>query len=67
MKEISTIPALTADAGITTGAYAEADQNADLASAAIASTGGSQSHTNLMPTLCIHFIVALAGIYPSRT
>ncbi|MFK7972210.1 MAG: phage tail protein [Bacteroidia bacterium] len=29
-------------------------------------TGGSRSHTNLMPTLCIHFIVALVGIYPSR-
>lgn len=28
--------------------------------------GGSQSHTNLMPFLCIHFIIALFGIYPSR-
>ncbi len=35
-------------------------------SAAISSTGGSRSHTNLMPTLCVHFIVALFGIYPSR-
>ncbi len=29
-------------------------------------TGGSQNHTNIMPFLCIHFIVALFGIYPSR-
>lgn len=29
-------------------------------------TGGSRSHTNLMPFLCIHFIIALFGIYPSR-
>lgn len=28
--------------------------------------GGSQSHTNLMPSLCITFIIALQGIYPSR-
>ena len=32
----------------------------------LANTGGSQSHTNLMPFLCIHFIIALFGIYPSR-
>lgn len=32
----------------------------------ISKTGGSRSHTNLMPTLCIHFIIALVGIYPSR-
>ena len=29
-------------------------------------TGGSRSHTNLMPFLCINFIIALVGIYPSR-
>jgi microcystin-dependent protein len=32
----------------------------------VANTGGSRSHTNLMPFLCVHFIVALFGIYPSR-
>jgi len=32
----------------------------------IGHTGGSQSHTNLMPTLCVNFIVALIGIYPPR-
>ena len=31
-----------------------------------AATGGGQSHTNLMPALCIHFIIALVGIYPSK-
>jgi microcystin-dependent protein len=29
-------------------------------------TGGGQPHGNLMPFLCIHFIIALFGIYPSR-
>ena len=33
---------------------------------AIGSTGGGQGHNNFQPTLCVHFIVALMGIYPSR-
>lgn len=37
-----------------------------LSSSAMSSLGGSRSHTNLMPYLCIHFIIALFGIYPSR-
>lgn len=46
--------------------YQQTDPNANLAASTIANTGGSQSHTNLMPTLCVHFIIALVGIYPSR-
>jgi microcystin-dependent protein len=46
--------------------FEPAGQDADFASAAIANAGGSQPHTNLMPTLCVHFIIALVGIYPSR-
>jgi len=38
----------------------------DMAANAITNTGGSQSHTNLMPFLCVNFIIALFGIYPSR-
>ncbi|MEA2002925.1 MAG: tail fiber protein [Actinomycetota bacterium] len=38
-----------------------------LAGTAVESVGGSQSHANLMPFLCVNFIVALTGIYPSRT
>ncbi len=37
-----------------------------LASNAMLASGGSRDHTNLMPCLCVHFIVALVGIYPSR-
>lgn len=33
---------------------------------AVNNTGGSRSHTNLMPFLCINYIIALFGIYPSR-
>lgn len=37
-----------------------------LASTAAANIGGSQPHSNTMPFLCVHFIIALFGIYPSR-
>lgn len=33
----------------------------------VTNTGGGQSHTNLMPFLCVNFIVALFGVYPSRS
>ncbi len=32
----------------------------------VANTGGNQPHSNLMPTQCVSFIVALSGAYPSR-
>jgi microcystin-dependent protein len=28
--------------------------------------GGSQAHSNLMPSLCVSFIIYLQGIFPSR-
>jgi microcystin-dependent protein len=34
--------------------------------AACGNAGGSQPHTNLMPSLCITFIIYLQGIFPSR-
>lgn len=33
----------------------------------IQETGGNQPHSNMMATLCINFIIALGGIYPSRS
>ncbi len=30
------------------------------------SSGSSQSHNNMQPFLCVNFIIALQGIYPSR-
>ncbi|RHW77998.1 phage tail protein [Colwellia sp. RSH04] len=32
----------------------------------IAATGESQGHSNMMPSLCVNFIIALFGTYPSR-
>ncbi len=46
--------------------YRPAAPSAPFDTASIAAVGGSRSHTNLMPALCIQFIIALVGIYPSR-
>jgi len=46
--------------------YVNEEPVVGLAPAAIANSGGGQSHSNLQPYLCVNFIVALVGIYPSR-
>ncbi len=33
----------------------------------ISPTGGSQPHSNMMPYLCVDFIISLFGIFPSPT
>lgn len=38
-----------------------------MASAAVSTTGGGQAHTNLQPYLALSFIIALVGLYPSRS
>ncbi|MEM7049393.1 MAG: tail fiber protein [Acidobacteriota bacterium] len=47
-------------------AWAEDPDPVNMSTQAITNVGGSRSHTNLMPFLCINFIIALFGIYPSR-
>lgn len=37
-----------------------------LAPATIGSAGGSQPHSNLMPTLAVQFCIATEGLYPSQ-
>ena len=39
----------------------------DLASETLSTTGGGQAHTNQQPFLTINFIIALQGLYPSRS
>lgn len=57
------VPATGAGANLyTSGAAAEVAMDA----AALTATGAGQPHANVMPFLCVHFIVALFGIYPSR-
>ncbi|MBZ4024117.1 phage tail protein [Rhodobacter sp. TJ_12] len=33
----------------------------------LSGTGGSQSHNNMQPYLALNFIIALVGLYPSRS
>jgi microcystin-dependent protein len=65
----------SAGANVPTNALwglAASEHYADLGSAQamnvgmIQNTGGNQSHDNIMPFLCINFIIALIGIFPSR-
>lgn len=37
-----------------------------MANGILTHTGGSGSHSNLAPTLCLNFIIATFGIFPSR-
>jgi microcystin-dependent protein len=37
-----------------------------MATNACGGAGGSQPHSNLMPSLCITFAIALVGVFPSR-
>jgi microcystin-dependent protein len=39
----------------------------NMAANSVGPTGGSQPHTNLMPGLCVNFIISLFGIFPSQT
>jgi microcystin-dependent protein len=46
--------------------YSENRRPVAMSANMITATGGSQSHTNMQPYLCVNFIMALVGIYPSR-
>jgi microcystin-dependent protein len=41
-------------------------KGATLNAAVVGSAGGSQPHDNMMPSLCVTFIIALEGIYPQQ-
>jgi len=41
--------------------------DATFASQQLANSGGGQSHSNVQPFLVLNFIIALVGLYPSRS
>jgi len=41
--------------------------NAHMATASVAMAGGNLPHPNIQPYTCVNFIIALQGIYPSRS
>ena len=48
-------------------AYGSEFSASNMNGAAVSNSGGGQAHTNLMPSLAINFIVALFGVFPSRS
>lgn len=47
--------------------YVTTSPTGTLAPTAISAVGGSLPHSNIQPYLCINFIIALVGIFPSRS
>ena len=47
--------------------YQSGAPNVDMNVNAVNLTGGGQAHTNLQPYLVLNFIIALVGLYPSRS
>jgi microcystin-dependent protein len=47
--------------------YIEDAPSSTMQSGIVTNTGGSQAHTNIQPFQCVNFIIALQGIYPSRS
>ena len=41
--------------------------NVTMSPSSVNALGGSQQHTNLQPFQCVNFIIALYGVYPSRS
>ena len=49
------------------GNFTSSAPNAAASATSISNTGGSQAHSNVQPFLCVNFIIATVGIYPSRS
>ncbi len=54
-------------AGSSNAAYAPPQNLVQMASQSLESAGGSQPHNNMQPYLAINYIIALVGLYPSRS
>jgi microcystin-dependent protein len=66
-SSLGTPTGATANTG-TTFLYAAPGANPlDAAMNSLAPTGGNQPHENMAPFLCLNFIIALFGVYPSQT
>lgn len=53
--------------GRGTALYADPANLAPMAAQSLPDAGGSQPHNNMQPYLTINFIIALVGLYPSRS
>jgi microcystin-dependent protein len=66
----ATSPAGNVGARVTAAAvfpYGTDNPPQPLSAQAVAPAGGSQPHDNMQPYLCVNFIIALSGVFPSQT
>ncbi|TVT78703.1 MAG: phage tail protein [Denitromonas halophila] len=54
------------DAGAASATYSSGPATTTMNAGAIGNAGGGQSHTNVQPFVCVSFIIALQGVFPSR-
>jgi len=47
--------------------YSSGPNDSTLDASTVSTVGGSQPHSNIQPLLVVNFIIALEGIYPSRS
>lgn len=59
-------PAGNLPANLSSGTGYGPGTNATMSQAMIQASGGSQPHENMQPWACIHYIIALTGLYPPR-
>lgn len=64
---VSTPTGNTFNASSGETAYHAADNLTGMSPQMAANSGGSQYHNNLQPFLTLNFIIALVGLYPSRS
>ena len=57
------------DAGTSSGTYHAGPANITMNAGAvqIAPAGGGQSHANVQPFQCVNYIIAMQGVFPSRS
>lgn len=58
---------LLADSGAFDTEFSAATPNTTMKSTMVQNTGGGQPHTNMQPFLCVNYIIALQGTFPSRS
>ena len=47
--------------------YKAENPNVDMNAGSLLNNGGSEPHNNMQPFLTMNFIIALQGLYPSRS
>ncbi len=59
--------ALWAESGTGDTIYQKGTSNAPMAAQTLGNTGGGQAHENRQPFLALNYVIALQGIFPSRS